>query len=409
LLIGPSALLMAIAMRRAVVGIAQAEPDALAAIQAKRHLPFDRRAIGDPPGGGHAPADRCRRTPRGDRGGGERTLRHGIDLPIRGQQWRDQQRPAGQVGGVPQRRDRDIDPAAAAGKRRQFGRYHDGRDVLRGQLGHLVAGIDAQPFQHTDQRFPGEHRIVQLVARTVQPDHQAVADQLVATHAFHVRDVLDADLRGGGQPGKTQQQDEHAMQARTSAVGRSKGFCVTLLTARHMWQQGTCHAVPRPIGPWPVPLPPGKNCRAARPDATKGAETVSTIEGMGMAGAIRSSRRTGAVQARSGFTLPELRDTATSGVTTAAPVALDAMLSLQEVAGASEQDRQARRQGQSMLALLAALQSALLAQEDAGDPALLGRLATLLASTTYAVDPTLAAALAAIRLRVRLELARRGR
>jgi hypothetical protein len=130
---------------------------------------------------------------------------------------------------------------------------------------------------------------------------------------------------------------------------------------------------------------------------------------MGMAGAIRSSRRTGAVQARSGFTLPELRDTATSGVTTAAPVALDAMLSLQEVAGASEQDRQARRQGQSMLALLAALQSALLAQEDAGDPALLGRLATLLASTTYAVDPTLAAALAAIRLRVRLELARRGR
>ena len=61
-------------------------------------------------------------------------------------------------------------------------------------FGDLVAGVDAQPLQHADQRFAGEDVVVQLVAGAVQPDHQAVADQLVVADALDVGDVLDAHL-----------------------------------------------------------------------------------------------------------------------------------------------------------------------------------------------------------------------
>ena len=73
------------------------------------------------------------------------------------------------------------------------------------ELRHLVAGVDAQPLQHADQRFAGEHGVVQLVAGVVQPDHQAVADQLVLADALDVGDVLDADLGRGRQRGGERQ------------------------------------------------------------------------------------------------------------------------------------------------------------------------------------------------------------
>ena len=72
---------------------------------------------------------------------------------------------------------------------------------LVASFGHLVAGVDAEPFQHADQRLAGEHRVVELVAGAVQADHQAIADQLVLANALDIGDVLDAHLGVGRQSG----------------------------------------------------------------------------------------------------------------------------------------------------------------------------------------------------------------
>ncbi len=81
------------------------------------------------------------------------------------------------------------------------------------------------------------------------------------------------------------------------------------------------------------------------------------------------------------------------------------MLSLQEFAGETVADREARRHGQDMLAALAELQRALLGGGD--DEAALQRLMDLAASVPCATDRRLAALVSAIVLRVRVELARR--
>ena len=85
-------------------------------------------------GGRHAAGDRDGRAARGDRAGGERALRDRVDLAVGGQQRGDQQRAAGQVGGIAEGGDRDVDPAAAAGEGGQFGGDHDGGEVLGRQL-----------------------------------------------------------------------------------------------------------------------------------------------------------------------------------------------------------------------------------------------------------------------------------
>ncbi|CAH0141706.1 flagellar assembly protein FliX [Roseomonas sp. CECT 9278] len=99
---------------------------------------------------------------------------------------------------------------------------------------------------------------------------------------------------------------------------------------------------------------------------------------------------------------------AESGATEAAerPAAASAigLLALQETAPAAERDARAHRRGEAMLRELAALQRDLLAGRS--DPA---RLHSLLELTTgeAAADPVLRDAVAAIALRVRIELARR--
>jgi hypothetical protein len=86
-------------------------------------------------------------------------------------------------------------------------------------------------------------------------------------------------------------------------------------------------------------------------------------------------------------------------------VALGGLLGLQEMESTRERDRRARRHGQDMLAALAMLQRALTGT-DPNDA--LERLAILLRTQAPAADPALAATLAAISLRVRVELARRS-
>jgi hypothetical protein len=138
---------------------------------------------------------------------------------------------------------------------------------------------------------------------------------------------------------------------------------------------------------------------------------VSGIEGLGGGGPVRGARRSGAALGRPGFSIPDDSNAAprqAAAADGAAPVQLDAMLALQEMDAAGERDRAARRHGQTMLQVLAALQTALLAGDPAGDPATLNRLAGLLATMPDVTNPSLAGLLAAVRLRTRIELARRG-
>ena len=116
-----------------------------------------------------------------------------------------------------------------------------------------------------------------------------------------------------------------------------------------------------------------------------------------------ASRRPGA----SGFSVP--LQSANAGATTAATEAsaptLATMLSLQELGGETVQDREARRQGQDILAALAELQRLILS--GASDGTTLQRLADLAGSVPLATDRRLNAIVSAIVIRARVELARR--
>jgi hypothetical protein len=81
------------------------------------------------------------------------------------------------------------------------------------------------------------------------------------------------------------------------------------------------------------------------------------------------------------------------------------MLTLQEMGGETVQDREARRQGQDILAALADLQRLILSAGSDGES--LQRLADLVASAPHATDPRLNAIVSAIVARARVEMARR--
>jgi len=87
-----------------------------------------------------------------------------------------------------------------------------------------------------------------------------------------------------------------------------------------------------------------------------------------------------------------------------ADVSLAGLLALQEAGGEAVQDRAARRQGQTLLAELAALQRDLLAGPP--DPDRLARLAGLADGMPAAVDPHLQDIVVAIATRARIEIAR---
>jgi hypothetical protein len=83
------------------------------------------------------------------------------------------------------------------------------------------------------------------------------------------------------------------------------------------------------------------------------------------------------------------------------------VLQYQAMQAGAAGDREARRHGQALLAELAELQHALLGEEGE-ETGVLSRLSALLDDCPAATDPALAATLAAVVLRVRIELARRG-
>lgn len=123
----------------------------------------------------------------------------------------------------------------------------------------------------------------------------------------------------------------------------------------------------------------------------------------GVAGPVPRSRTTG------GFSVPPEAAATPRATPMEGPAVLDALIGLQsesEPAGSEPAaDREARRHGRDLLAQLAALHRALLGQ--AGDGTVLETLRGLVAAPPEAaLDPRLADAVGAIRLRAMVELAR---
>jgi hypothetical protein len=56
----------------------------------------------------------------------------------------------------------------------------------------MTADVDAEAFQHGLQGLLGERRIVERVAGAVEPDHEAIAKQLVLPHPLDAGEILDA-------------------------------------------------------------------------------------------------------------------------------------------------------------------------------------------------------------------------
>jgi hypothetical protein len=137
---------------------------------------------------------------------------------------------------------------------------------------------------------------------------------------------------------------------------------------------------------------------------------MTTIGGVTGRPESRPSRPAGSA-ATSAFSLPD--GAPACAADQAAPAGGVAMLPLGTMLAAealeqlADRNAAARRQGQAVMARLAALQHALLAERDR--TALLAQLAGLVADMPAATDPGLAALLGEIALRARVELARHGR
>lgn len=132
---------------------------------------------------------------------------------------------------------------------------------------------------------------------------------------------------------------------------------------------------------------------------------MSTIEGIGPTGIARLPPRN-RVAGANRFSVEASPDPGAAQAVEAAPAMAIGMLALQEIGAESVQDRAARRHGRAMLAVLAILQQRVLG--GAAGAGAERELADLAAGVPVASDPALAAALQAITLRARVELARRG-
>jgi len=126
----------------------------------------------------------------------------------------------------------------------------------------------------------------------------------------------------------------------------------------------------------------------------------------GVTGGVAAGRgRAPARGSAGGFSLGGALAGGATAAQAAAPAAATGLLALQETAPAAERDARARKRGEALLRSLSDLQLGLL--DGSADPARLRALAALVPGED-AADPALAAALAAIRLRARVELARHG-
>lgn len=133
------------------------------------------------------------------------------------------------------------------------------------------------------------------------------------------------------------------------------------------------------------------------------------IGGLAGTGGARAPRNQAMGAGAADFRVPDAAD----APATAAPAAaggsvavLGAMLAAQEWRGPDARNAPAQRHGRAILDHLAALQRVLLGGSQDGLGAVLGQLGALAAAEPPPADPDLAELLGAIRLRVRVELAR---
>ena len=127
---------------------------------------------------------------------------------------------------------------------------------------------------------------------------------------------------------------------------------------------------------------------------------VSGVSGGVVAGKGRRTRGAG-----TGFSLGSASTAATAPAQGTAPAQAIGLLALQEAGPVAERDARARKRGEALLQSLSELQLGLL--DGRLDPERLHALAALVTGEE-ASDPALAAAIAGIRLRARVELARHG-
>lgn len=124
-----------------------------------------------------------------------------------------------------------------------------------------------------------------------------------------------------------------------------------------------------------------------------------------MGGVTTGKGRVPARGSAGGFSLGGVPAGGAAATQAAASVQATGLLALQESAPAGERDARARKRGEALLRSLSDLQLGLL--DGSAAPAQLRALAALVPGEE-AADPALAMALAAIRLRARVELARHG-
>jgi hypothetical protein len=106
-----------------------------------------------------------------------------------------------------------------------------------------------------------------------------------------------------------------------------------------------------------------------------------------------------------GFSVAMPTERPPSVAPTASALPLDGMLALQEQEADAIRDREAHRHGRALLQALSTLQQAVLS--GCGEEASLHHLAALAEGLPAAANPGLAAAIQALALRARVELARR--
>ena len=112
---------------------------------------------------------------------------------------------------------------ALRGEGRKARRHHDRGGVLG--VHPRAADVHAQPLQHGLQALLRERRVVELIARAVEADDQAVADQHVVAHALDVGEVLDARKRGGG---KRRERERQRHGNRDQLAGKNCGREMTM-------------------------------------------------------------------------------------------------------------------------------------------------------------------------------------
>src|SRR6185437_12110748 len=99
-------------------------------------------------------------------------------------------------------------------------RHHYRRHVPQPQIGSGWK-IDAHLHQHAHDGLHGERRLTGLVARAIEPHHQAVPDELVGPHALDRRKILYALSLGRGSNGAAAKPEHGKDQANLSRKVRA--------------------------------------------------------------------------------------------------------------------------------------------------------------------------------------------